>query len=144
MDETTAFRTQLIFQMVLLFILGVGMYFGLAASEKTQEVYNTETGRKANLEAIKRAVNDVQFKLKALEDAPNDVLQRVTAFQESLRFVSPATGEQAVSLEQDLLSEVNKLDNNIGQNSIDHDKIIAIINRCDMIYQQRKQLYSNN
>jgi hypothetical protein len=140
---TTPFDTQLIFQAILFFILCLGMYFASVAAQKTKDVYETESVCRANPDAIRKAANDALLKLKALQDAPQDVVLRLSEFQENLRFISPANDDEAANLETDLLSEINNLGNYIRQNPFDHDKIIATLKTCELIYQQRKQIYAH-
>jgi hypothetical protein len=141
--QTALFNTQLIFQAALVFILCLGMYFASVAAQKTSEVHRAENGYRANLDAIREATSDVQFKLKMMQDVPKEITLRLTEFQDNLRFISPGNGDETANLEAGLLSEINNLGSYIRQRPLDHDKIIDSIKTCELIYQQRKQIYAH-
>lgn len=142
-DRSVDFDTQIIVHGILLFVLFLGFYFSLTASQKVHEVFTTANNNRAGLDAIKRATVEVQKKLKQAENVPEDIIARLSAFQDNLRFISPGNVNEATNLEGELLSEIGKLNDSIRQLPIEYDKVTRIIQSCETIYLERKQIYTN-
>jgi len=142
-DPPATFNTQIIIQGTLLFILLLGFYFSLSASEKVHDVFTIESNNRAGLDAIKRATQEAQKKLNQVENAPQDVIARLSTFQENLRFISPGNVNEAANLEEELLTEINKLNYYILQRPFEYDTVSRIMQSCETIYQERKQIYAS-
>ncbi len=136
-------NTQVLVQAILFFLLCTGFYFASSALEKVQDVYIEEKQRSSRLDEIKNATKDVGFKLAQAKNAPQDIVSRFSAFQENLRFISPCNVDEAIILEENVLSEIRDLQIYIQESPLNHDKIIDKIKTCEIIYQERKKVYSN-
>jgi hypothetical protein len=142
-DRPVDFGTQIIVHGILLFVLFLGTYFSLTASQKVHEVFTAENNNRVGLDAIIRATAEALRKVKQAENVPKDITARLSAFQDNLRFISPGNVNETANLENELLSEIGKLNDSILQHPVEYDKINRIIQTCETIYLERKQIYTN-
>jgi len=135
--------TQLIVHGVLLLILGVGLYYTIAVSDKVVEVYTAEKMNRGRVDEMKKMTKEVQLKLDRMKNVPVAVTEKICALQDNLRFLSPTDNADAISLESDFLNEMKTLWNSLFNIPPDYDQINEQIRNCERVYKERKQQYSN-
>jgi len=135
--------TQLIVQLVLIFFLCLGIYFSLKASQKVSEVYLEQVGARVNLNEIRKSAKGIYLKLASVQNPPKDILVKLSAFIEDLRFISPSQNIEATKLELDFISALKQLNEYLDNNTYELEKITSLVETCVAIAQQRKQIYTS-
>ena len=142
-DKPSHVHAQFLAQGILLFFLILGLYFGISASDKVEEVYYDEKRNRGNLDDLKSATKEVQLKLESMKTIPVGILNKVNSLQENLRFISPSNNDISLELEKKYLVEIRKMSDYLYDLSPNFEAIEESINNCERIYKERKQVYSN-
>ncbi len=136
-------NSQIIIHGILFFLLFLGLFFSVSGSNKVQEVYNEERQILNRLEEMKKATKQVQIKLDSMNNIPPEIISKMTALQENLRYLSPCNNQDAYLLESNFLQEVDKVKNSLLDFPINHERIIENIQKCEIIYKERKHIFTN-
>jgi|WetSurMetagenome_2_1015567.scaffolds.fasta_scaffold00598_12 hypothetical protein len=128
---------------ILFFLLCVGLYFALQASQKVNEVFQHETQIRGRVEEMRKATKEVMLKLDRVKDIRSDVTKRVTVLYENLRFITPSDNRSAYELETDYLNEIKSVKDCLFEIPYNYDKIFENIENCERTYKERKQVLSN-
>lgn len=136
-----SFSTQLIVHAVLIFLLGLAIFFSLTAVDKAAAVYEEQTHQKASLENARRLAGSIGEKSQR-SSLPPPVKDRLAKISADLRYVSPAGTANAAQLEDQLLSKLEQLDTILSLPAPDVQKINELIIDFESLYRQRKQVYS--
>jgi hypothetical protein len=137
------FTTQLIIHCILLFILLLWLLLAQHSADKVKEVYEQQTANRNGIIEMKKAVNQLKDKMSETTGMPVDFTRRINALDESLRFISPTENEEAHSLENSFIETVNAIRSALTDYSLNTEQIEINIKKCERIYQNRKQIYSN-
>jgi hypothetical protein len=87
--------------------------------------------------------NEVQSKLSDIKDVPNDIINKITFLQKNLRFIAPCNNKEAFDLETKFLNEIRTVKDYLIDIPLNNDKIIENLQKCERIYKERKQIFSN-
>lgn len=136
------FDAQIIFHGVLIFLLLLGFYYSFSSSEKVGVVYHEENNNRVGIDEIRKEFAHVMELINRVT-IPATEKDRITLFNENLRYVSPTNSHEAKDKEKCLLIEIKSLRSTLTTDIADIDKIKSILDRCDFIYNQRKQVFSN-
>jgi len=137
------FSGQIIVQGIILFILLLGIYFSVYASNKVHEVYNEEQQNRDRIEDMKKATNDVRLRMDQIVGMQSEVITRVKSLFDNMRFISPSNNNDAIDLETNYLNEIKAVYDCLFEIPINYEKIIERITKCEQIYYERKKVYSN-
>lgn len=135
--------SQIIIHGILIFFLSVGIYFAVSSSRKVNIVFLNEEQKLVRVEELKKATKEIKQKLEQTKNIPNEILTRITTLYENLRFISPNDNKQAFELETQYLNEIKAVQNYVFIIPIDFVKINEVIQNCEKIYMERKQIFSN-
>ncbi|MEY4604624.1 MAG: hypothetical protein RIT43_1916 [Bacteroidota bacterium] len=142
-DTDVSLRTLMILHGVLLFFLLIGFYFSQGAAQKVGEIYEAEAKLRSNLEEIKQLSNQIKLTISLQGNHSELLIDRINNLLENIRFLSPSNNEQATVLEKEILSELMKMKPILDSGANEETNLIQCLDRCDALYQQRKQLFSN-
>lgn len=136
-----SFTTQLIVHAGLLFLFGLGLFFSTMATDKVEDVYLEHTSQRAALDQARRVAAVISEKALRtdLDPAAKDRIRQIGA---DLRYVSPANTPEAASLEDRLLSELQRLDSILSLPAPDHGQLAETLLNFESLYRQRKQVYA--
>ncbi len=137
------FTGQIIIQGVILFILLLGIYFSIYASNKVHEVYTEEKQNRSRIGDMKKATNDVKLRIDQMKGMPADLIVRITTLLDNMRFISPGDNNDAIVLETDYLKEIKTVHDCLFEIPINYEKITENISNCERVYNERKKVYSN-
>ena len=137
------FNSQIIIQGILLFLLSIGLFMAMSASEKVHEVYLEEKDIHNRVENINITTNEIQSKLKQMKDIPVELSTRINTLKENLRFISPSNNNDAFELETKFLNELKAIQERLFDIPLNNDKIIENIQNCERFFKERKQIFSN-
>jgi hypothetical protein len=138
-----AFSTQLIIHGVLLFVLFLGLFAALHASDKVNQVYQIETANRNGVVEMKKAIVSLKDKINEVSDLPESFILRVNTLEENLRFISPTENSEAHELENSFVETIHALCFALSNYSINEQQIENDLKKCERVYQNRKQIYSN-
>jgi len=138
----TGFYVQIIIHAILFFLLLVGLYFVFFVKEKVGEVYYVETGYRSRINEMNTSLNSIKLKLELMENVPTHIIMKVRFLNDGLRFISPSNNDDAAILEAEYLAAIKKLNDCLYDNPLNEDRVGKIIQKCEQIYQQRRQVYS--
>lgn len=136
------FDIQVIVQAVLLFLLLIGLYFSLSAAEIVKNVYTEQLQNKSLLVELKKTSKNIQNQIRKKEGIPHNLISKLSELDDNLRFISPSDNTEAHTLEQSLIEEMGKINNEIKQLSPSIENVASSIEDCEVIYQERKSIYS--
>ena len=137
------FITQVLAHALLIFTLVLWLFFSFAASAKVHEVYVAETIARSRINDLKTAMKEVRHLSDERKDIPREITARLTAFQESLRFLSPCDNSDATDLEATLLAEIKNIQNSLYDIPMNENNVLVNIEKCERVYKERKQIFSN-
>jgi len=136
-----SFSTQLIVHAILIFLLGLAIFFSLTAVDKAAAVYEEQTHQKASLENARRLAGCIGEKSQR-SSLPPPAKDRLAKIGADLRYVSPASTANASLLEDQLLGTLQQLDAILSLPAPDEQKVNELIVDFESLYRQRKQVYS--
>jgi len=137
------FTDQLITHGILFFLLLFGLFMAFSSSEQVKEVYEEEKQNRDCIDEMKKATKEVQLKIDMMKDIPSDIISRLNALQENLRFLSPCNNNDAFELENKFVDEMKTLNNYFFNIPLNFDNIDENIRNCERIFKERKQVFSN-
>lgn len=129
-------------QAVLILILLLGLYFSRNVTEKVSEVYHEEKKLRSQLIEIKACIEELKFVGLDSGNLQQEEHQMLNELLDNLRYLAPSNNPKATELEASILNELNVLKDSLSLKS-QGTNLKLILNRCDLLYKQRKQLYSN-
>lgn len=131
-----------LFEAILLMVLILGLYFSRSVTEKVAQVYHEEKKLRSQLLEIKASIEDLKFVGQTGGKLQQNDQNALNALLENLRYLSPSNHAKAAELEAALLIELQLLRASLSTDT-QTENSKEILDRCDLIYKQRKQLYSN-
>ena len=137
------FKVQLVFHCALLFLFLLGQYAASRSAAKVAEVYEQETKNRDGINDMKAAMRQLKNKMAELNGLPEWFTQRVDAFDEGVRFLSPTNSKEACELEKSFVEIVNGLLFAITDFSMNEAQIESTLKKLDRLFQNRKNIYSN-
>jgi hypothetical protein len=138
-----SFNVQLIIHCVLLFFLALGILLSRHSSDRVREIYQTETAGRNGILEMKKAMRILKDKTGEMAGLPETFTQRINSLEENLRFISPANSSEADELEFTFVETVNAIRFALTDYSLNAEHIESNLKKCERIYQNRKNIYSN-
>ena len=135
-------NSQILIQAILFFLLVFGIYMAVSSSQNVHEVYIAESLTRDHVVEMKKVTKNVLLKLEQTKDVPVDVNSRISALYENLRFISPSDNKAAFELESNFINQMNNVFNCLFDIPFNYEKIIENIERCEISYKERKQIYT--
>jgi hypothetical protein len=137
------FKSQIIIHCVLIFLLLLGFIAVIHSSDKVRDVYQQETFNRNGIIELKKAVTNLKDKMSDLSGLPENFIGRIHSLEDSLRFISPSNSPEAHHLEQQFITIINDIAFAVSNFSMNEERIENNLKKCERIYQNRKQIYSN-
>lgn len=141
-NKKTDFTSFWLFESILLMVLTLGLYFSRTVTEKVSQVYHEEKKMRSQLLEIKACIDDLKFVGQIEGKLNQDDQNALNELLENLRYLSPSNHAKAAELEAAILHDLQLLKSEFNQMS-QTQNTKEILGRCHLLYQQRKQLYSN-
>lgn len=136
------FSTQIIIHGVLFFLLLLGFVAALHSSDKVTEVYAQEIANVNGINEMKLAMLNLRYKISNNSELPDYFINRINVLQEDLRFVSPSNEPEANDLESSFIETLNNIGIEIYDFAMNEESIKSNLQKCEWIYQHRKNIYS--
>jgi hypothetical protein len=70
-------------------------------------------------------------------------VQKINLLEESLRFISPTENSEAHELERSFAETINAIRFDLQDYSLNTEQIENNLKKCERLYNNRKQIYSN-
>jgi hypothetical protein len=138
-----SFTIQLIVHCVLLFFLFLLALLSGRSAGKVEEVYQQETRNRMGISEMKKAMQALQDKISETAGLPTNFTQRVNLIEGSLRFISPAETNEAYDLERSFVETIDAIRFALQDYSLNAEQIDKNLSKCERIYNNRKQIYSD-
>lgn len=135
--------SQIIVQTILFFFLLVGLYYVYYVSQKALDIFIGETANRCQIDEMKKATKEVQFKLDQMAEIPAEIISKLNELQENLRYISPSDNHGAIELEGHFITQMKAVNNCLFDSPLNFDRIIENIKNCERTYKERKQIFSN-
>lgn len=134
----------IIIQLIILFIFVLYVYMASASTNHIADVKDYEDAKTSQLNMLK----DMSRQMMALADSSNkcdaELKNKIKAFADNMRFLSPTDNTMAGALEKQMLSIVHQILNSgylMNGNDTNINDIKRMFNDLDCLYQQRKAVY---
>ena len=137
------FNLQLIIHCVLLFFLLLGIWVSYHSAGKVKEVFVKETAHRSGIIEMKNAMLVLKNKISETTGLPDVFIQRIETLEESLRFIAPTENSEAHEQERSFVETINAIRFALIDYSLNAEQIENCLKKCERIYQNRKQIYSN-
>jgi hypothetical protein len=82
-------------------------------------------------------------KINDTPELPDYFVKRVNTLEEGLRFLSPTDNSEAYELENEIVGAFNAIRIALNDYAMNKEQIDRNLNKCDRLYQNRKNVYSN-
>jgi hypothetical protein len=138
-----AFVTQLIVHCVLLFSLLLWMLLSRHSADKVAEVYYEQTANRNGILEMKKAMLALKDKISETANLPESFANRVNSLEENLRFISPTENSEAHDLENSFVKTIESIRYALQDYSLNAEQIENNLKKCERLYQNRKNIYSN-
>lgn len=135
-----SFTVQAIVHAILLLGLLLGVVGMLSATSITGKVYQQEQAMRRDIVDLKGAVLRLKVKMAGCE-LPEDITNRLRAWEESLRYISPSKSAEAHEIEKQMSSEIDNLGRMVGDYTLNEERILKSISTLERLYVTRKSLY---
>ena len=137
------FTVQLIVHCGLLFFLLLWMLLSRHSANKVAEVYHEQTTNRNGILEMKKAMLALKDKISDSENLPDSFVQKVNSLEESLRFISPTENTEAHDLENSFVKTIESIRFALQDYSLNAEQIENSLKKCERIYNNRKNIYSN-
>ncbi len=134
--------TQIILHSILAFLTLLGLFSAMVLSSKVENVFHEEQKSLSLLFEIKNIAEKLIDNTQFNSEITPEIKGKLIEFSENIRYISPSNNVEAFSLEKSIKEELNKLENALQLNSGNSDIILASINKCNILYKNRKSIYS--
>jgi hypothetical protein len=138
-----SFTIQLIVHCILLFFLFLLVLLSGRSADKVAEVYQQETQKRNGISEMKKAMQALKDKISETAGLPTNFTQQVNGLEEGLRFISPTENSEAYDLERSFVETIDAIRFALQDYSLNAEQIENNLKKCERIYNNRKQLYSN-
>lgn len=135
-----SFPLQAIVHAALLLILILSIVGVMSATGLTGKIHTQEKQMRQDIATLKGAVLHLKLKMAECE-LPEDIVRRIGAWEEGLRYISPSTSSEAHSLEQTMTEEVESLSRMVGNYMLNEERILKTLNTLERLYSIRKSTY---
>jgi uncharacterized protein YacL len=142
LEYDLSFTFQLIVHCVLLFFLCLWLLLSRHSADKVAEVYHEQTANRSGILEMKTAMRNLKDKISDTAGLPDNFVKKITALEESLRFISPANSNEAYDLERQFVGIINDISYAISDFSMNETAIENNLKKVERIYQNRKSVYS--
>lgn len=136
------FSTQLIIHGILFFLLLLGFVAALHSSDKVNEVYTQETANDNGINEMKSALQGLKYKMSNNSELPDYFRNRINELEKNLRFISPSNKQETNDLESSFIDTLNNISIEIYDFAMNEESIKKNLQKCEWIYQRRKNIYS--
>jgi len=137
------FKYQLVLQLFALFVLLGGLVISTRSSDKAQKLADQQ-GEERNR---KQQINDILLRLsldiKRKVPENEQELNLIEKLKEKNRMLTISNQLMAQELENEIINELSNLNRIVLTNDQNNGKILEVLNRCQILFDQRKQFYTN-
>jgi hypothetical protein len=141
--QQTDFNAQLLIHCILFFFLLIGFFGAFRSTQKVSEVYQSELNNRQTLDSLRKKAFQLKTLMESNSNIDKNLVLTFSRIQEDLRFISPSNSREAWELEETFSVELDKLISSVRNIKPDQDEISSMIQNCNIIFKQRKQVLSN-
>lgn len=128
---------------VLALVFFLGLFFSKSASDKVAEIYEEEKTLRSGIKDIKAQLNELKFILDTNAVKSPELNELVNNMIENLRFLAPSNNSEATLLENQIIEVLTLVKSELKNDNSEPFMLIESLKKCELIFKQRKQLYSN-
>lgn len=136
------FSWQLLMQLAALLILVLGRVFTLHAGDKVEQVYQREEQLRDGKAMLKMTMESVVDKAACCRSLSPDLLARLQALQDDIRFVTPSTSTEARSLESRFMRQADTVIALLRALQPDEQRLADEIAQLELLLSKRKSLFN--
>jgi len=140
---TVPFKYQLVLQLAAVLVLMIGLVLSALTGAKAQRL----AGQQADDRNRKQQINDILLKLaldlKKTGSGYEASLKKIEALREKNRMLTVSNLLTAQELENEIINELSNLSKIILFSDKDDTKIVEGLDRCQILFDQRKQFSTN-
>lgn len=137
------FKYQLVLQLAALIVLLMGIVISALSSEKSQKLASQQSDERNR----KQQINDILLKLmldfKRVSPGRHIELEIIEKLREKNKMLTISNQLTAQELENEIINELSNLGKLVLFNNNDDEAILEALNRCQILFDQRKQFSTN-
>jgi len=138
------FKSQLFLQLIALFFLSIILVLAKRSNQHVQNFATEEANIRKGKADLLGALSKLELQLSRESVKWSNAQPILVKLKENARYVAPTTNSDAISIEQEILNEIQKCSSNASSNiNSSEEEIIKSLNTCSTLLAQRKQIYSN-
>ena len=138
-----SFEAQLLLQCLLLVGLILGLVALLGVSAKVRQTHFREEMAQSGRLGMVQVILQLQDTICQTPGLPDEMLQRVNALSEELRYLAPCRTAEAVELERRFEEIVLAVEAALSAYSMNRDTVDAGLARAERLLAQRKSVYAH-
>lgn len=137
-----SFSVQLIIHCVLLFAFLVGVMSAVAAGKQSESVAVEFEKKKEGKINLKKEFTSLNAKLCTMNNIDADVLEAINKLAEDVRFLAPSSNEEAVTLEKELIDEIQSIGFALSNYEMNKEEIKRRLKTAEFLFNNRKNIYN--
>lgn len=138
------FQIQIIVHSILIFLLLIGMFAASHTSDKVKEIYQNENRQRKSIDNIKNAFCELNERSLTAEHAiPTEITRKLKKMEEDIRFFSPSNNPETEMIDESIADLINSISYSISRYEMNKQQIDESLRKCEMLYERRKNTYSN-
>ena len=134
-----AIKLAIILQLVLLMIALLYILFAVISAGHIRSVAAAETKLTGDIDNLRAMMNGINVRASDLPEQYDGVKKSIAELGDDLRYLSPCRNQRAVQLEQDITTEVLKLENLVKFKG-DATEMEGICNEIRLLIKERKAI----
>lgn len=138
-----SFPVQLFVHGILIFLLLLGFIAVISVSNKTKEVFTQENTNRNGVIEMKKAITNLKNRMNDLSGLPEYFSNKIDTLEDDIRYLSPSNNLEAHELESSFTNTIRDIYIAIENFSMNEELINNNLKKCERIFQNRKQIYSN-
>ena len=134
-----AFKYQIMAQLAVLLLIVVGRIATLHSGEKVQHIYEKEQIVMSGKSSLKNVMEDFMEYLACTKEIDSELIQKLNAINESMRFISPSARNEACELDAQFCQSIEDLKVLMRNPSINETNIVDEVAHLERILSRRKK-----
>lgn len=135
------FKWQLLIQLLLLFLLGMGLLLSRKTSEHVGEIYAQEEGARAGKVNLRMELQYLAGLSETSAGVPADVKARIRNLANEVRYITPSTSPEARMADDKIVADIRSLSYALANYAMNRERIAALLDSLGRHFSRRKAAF---